>query len=91
MDPTKKALISVTVESMLKIGGIPLLDEINSRLFKKFNSSIEECYDHPEYLKDVLGDVFGTGHHVIIKSIVEKLIAFNYDANILQFVEKVSC
>lgn len=91
MDKTKKDLISVAIEdTLIKTGSIPLLDEVNSRLFKKFNSSIGECYDHPEYLKQVLDDMFGNGHHVIVKSIVKKLTAFNYDNTVLQFIEKVS-
>ena len=91
MIETKKALVTVAIEgTLLKTGGIPLLDEVNSRLYKKFNSSVAECYEHPEYLKEVLQEVFGDAHHEITKTIVKELTAFNYDDKVLQFIEKVN-
>lgn len=76
--------------TLLKAGGTPLLDEVNSRLYKKFNSSISECYEHPEYLKKTLQEIFGDAHHEIAKTIVKELTAFDYDDKILQFIEKVN-
>ncbi len=91
MSETKKSLVTVTIEgTLLKTGGIPLLDEVNSRLYKKFNSSIAECYEHPGYLKEVLQEIFGDAHHEITKTIVKELTAFNYDDKVLQFIEKVN-
>lgn len=76
--------------TLLKTGGTPLLDEVNSRLYKKFNSSISECYEHPEYLKKILQEIFGEAHNEITKTIVKELTAFNYDDKIVQFIEKVN-
>ncbi len=91
MHETKKALVTVAIEgTLLKTGGVPLLDEVNSRLYKKFNSSIAECYERPEYLKEVLQEIFGDVHHEITKTIVKELTAFNYDDKVLQFIEKVN-
>jgi hypothetical protein len=88
---SKKSLVILVIEStLLKTGGIPLLDEVNSRLYKKFNSSISECFEHPEYLKKVLQEIFGIAHREITKSMVEELAAFNHDGKIVQFVEKVN-
>lgn len=87
----KKALVSMVIEStLLKTGGNPLLDNVNSRLYKKFNSSISGCYEHPEYLTFVLQEIFGKAHHEIIKIIVNEMTAFNYDDDIVQFVEKIN-
>jgi hypothetical protein len=88
---TKKTLVLVAIErTLLKTGGNPLLDEVNSRLYKKFNSSISECYEHPEYLKKILQEIFGEAHNEIAKTIVKELTAFNYDDKIMQFIEKVN-
>lgn len=76
--------------TLLKTGGTPLLDEVNSRLYKKFNSSISECYEHPEYLKKILQEIFGEAHNEIAKTIVKELAAFDYDEKIMQFIEKVN-
>lgn len=91
MSQTKKSLVLVAIErTLLKTGGTPLLDEVNSRLYKKFNSSISECYEHPEYLKKILQEIFGEAHHEIAKTIVKELTAFDYDDKIMQFIEKVN-
>lgn len=91
MSQTKKTLVLVAIErTLLKTGGTPLLDEVNSRLYKKFNSSISECYEHPEYLKKILQEIFGEAHNEIAKTIVKELAAFDYDEKIMQFIEKVN-
>jgi hypothetical protein len=91
MSKTKKDLVVVAIEgTLLKTGGIPLLDEVNSRLYKKFNSSVAECYAHPEYIKEILQEIFGDAHHEITKTIVKELTEFNYDEKVMQFIEKVN-
>jgi hypothetical protein len=90
MNPTKKTLVLVAIEStLLKTGGTPLLDEVNSRLYNKFNSSISGCYEHPEYLKKILQEIFGEAHNEIVKTIVKELSTFDYDDKIMQFIERV--
>ena len=76
--------------TLLKTGGTPILDEVNSRLYKKFNSSISECYEHPEYLKKILQEIFGEAHHEMTKTIVKELATFNYDDKVMQFIEKIN-
>ena len=91
MNQMKKALVLMVIErTLLKTGGNPLLDKVNSRLYKKFNSSVSGCYEHPEYLHDVLQEIFGEAHREIIKIIVEEMTVFNYDDDIVQFVEKMN-
>ncbi|MFZ0843210.1 MAG: hypothetical protein WAN80_04955 [Nitrosotalea sp.] len=92
MNLTKESLVSVAIEStLLKKGGIPLLDEVNYELSKKFNSSIIECHKHPGYLKEILQEVFGEDHREITKSIVKELAAFNYDNKVMEFIETINC
>ncbi len=92
MNLTKKSLVSVAIEStLLKKGGIPLLDKVNYGLAKKFNSSVAECHEHPEYLKTILQEIFGEDRSEITKSIVKELTVFNYDDKIMAFIETVSC
>jgi hypothetical protein len=91
MNLTKESLVSVAIEStLLKKGGIPLLDEVNYGLAKKFNSSIVECHKHPEYLKEIFQEIFGEDRSEITKSIVKELTAFNYDNKVMEFIETVS-
>lgn len=88
---SKKSLVTLIIEStLLKTGGIPLLNEVNSRLYKKFNSSISECFEHPEYLKKILQEIFGKAHNDITKLMVKELAEFDYDSNVTQFIERVN-
>lgn len=92
MTNEKRALVSVIIENaLLTRGGLPLLDEVNSRLYMKFNSSIAGCYDRPEYLKEVLKEILGEAHHQLIKSISDNLAEFDYNNLILQFIKKINC
>jgi hypothetical protein len=91
MDQMKKALVSMVIEStLLKTGGNPLLDNVNSRLYKKFNSSVSGCYEHPEYLTLVLQEIFGEAHREMMKIIANEMTAFNYDSDIVEFIEKIN-
>lgn len=91
MSQEKRALISVTIENaLLEKGGLPLLDEVNSRLYMKFNSSIAGCYDRPDYIKEILKEMFGEAHRELMKSISDKLAEFDYNDSILQFIKKIN-
>ena len=92
MSQEKIALISVTIENaLLKRGGFTLLDEVNSRLYMKFNSSISGCCDRPDYLKEILKEMFGEAHHELLKSISDNLAEFDYNGLISQFIKKINC
>jgi hypothetical protein len=91
LSQTKRALVIVAIEStLLKTGGNQLLDEVNSRLYKQFKSSIAESFEHPEYLKKILQEIFGEAHLEISKKIVKELSSFDYDEKVMQFIEKVN-
>jgi hypothetical protein len=89
---SKKSIVVLAIENtLLKTGGSALLDEVNSRLYKKFNSSISDCFEHPVYLKEILKEIFGQAHDEITKSIVDEMKPFDYDDAVMQFVEKINC
>jgi hypothetical protein len=91
-NPTKKDLVSLAIErTLLKKGGISLLDDVNYGLYKKFDSTVAKCHEHPEYLKKILHEIFGVDYEKITNSIVQELISFNYDDKVMRFIETVSC
>ena len=54
-----KALFTIAVEDTLNEMGGPMLDMITWKLFREYKCSIPDCLDHPEYLKNILNQVFG--------------------------------
>ncbi len=75
--------------ALVKLGGVAF-DEVNDRLHKKYNCFITDSYEHPEYLKDVLIEVFRDCSKVITESIKQDLNKTSPDPGIEQFL-KVIC
>lgn len=65
----KRELITVAVEHALLQMGIPELDRVESRLRNDYNCTIEDCLEHPEYLKQVLNELFGYCYEDILDTI----------------------
>lgn len=72
----KKALITISVEQALLEVGKPVLDEVTHALYSNYNCYIPDCLDHPDYLKTVLKDLYGSGYQTIVKSIHKHLDEF---------------
>lgn len=65
----KRDLITVAVEYALLQMGTPELDKVESRLRSDYNCTIGDCLEHPEYLKQILCDLFGYCYQDILGSI----------------------
>ncbi len=64
-----KALTGLAIENALLDIGKPVLEKVANKLFKEYHCHIPDCYEHPEYLNDVLRDVFGNPYSTIVQSI----------------------
>lgn len=72
----KKAFVSfVITEALLRIGQ-SANNEVGDRLYAKYRCYFSDCLEHPEYLKDILQEVFGNGSVAVIKIIREELAKF---------------
>ena len=86
----KRALVSFAIEqTLLDAGGAVMLDQVNALLYKEYNSSIPDCYDHPDYLNKVLKKILGNSHKVIVESIKKQLEEFVYQEDISKFIQKI--
>lgn len=84
----KKALVVYAIEQgLIDAGGIEILEETIDKLKNKYNCRIEDCYDKPQYLIDVLCDKKHLIQLQIINAIKHKLIDFAYQEPIAMFVE----
>ncbi|MEW6043709.1 MAG: response regulator [Thermoproteota archaeon] len=69
----KKALVSFTItETLLEISPTAT-NEAGDRLYTKYGCYFSDCLEHPEYLKDILYEIFGEGSSSVIKIIRSKL------------------
>ena len=84
-----KALASFAIEKSLIDIGKPVLDKVENKLQKEYNSYIPDCYEHPECLDNVLRSVFGNSAGTIVRSIKEQLIENMDDEGICLLIKKI--
>ncbi len=72
-DKFQNALVSFVIYDTLKQISESTVDEVGNRLYAKYSSYFADCLGHPEYLRDILKEVFGDGCRPIMETIKEKL------------------
>ncbi|CAE6497121.1 MAG: hypothetical protein QXE84_04150 [Candidatus Nitrosotenuis sp.] len=82
----KKALVAFTIEKALLEMGEPVFQKVTEILKNDYNCYVPDCYDHPEYLKRVLADLYGNAHTAIISSIKENLREFSHQTPVQKFL-----
>ncbi len=68
-----RAIASLAIKETLEDIGKPVY-EIADRLHKKYQCHIPDCYERPEYLCDVLNDLYGKQSREIMRSIDQELL-----------------
>ena len=81
-----KSVVTASVEKSLLEMGILELDLVTSRLKEDYNCEISDCLDHPEYLKQILRELFGNSHQDILKSIHESLERTSMEQPLVHFL-----
>ena len=86
----KKALVSLAIETTLLEIGKPTYDEVSHKLFKDYKCYLPDCYEHPEYLKTILKDLYGNSSAIIIENIKKQLEEFEAQKGVDTFVLGIS-
>ncbi len=69
----RKGLVTLTIEKALLDIGQPVYDKVVMTLKKEYNCFLPDCYEHPEYLNEILKKLYGNAHNVIVESINQQL------------------
>ena len=72
-DRINKTLITLDVENALLKMGLPELELVTIRLKQDHQCEISDCMKYPEYLREILLDLFGNSYSDILQSIQETL------------------
>ena len=86
----RKALVTLSIEKSLLAIGKPVYDEVVNALKKECGCYLPDCYEHPEYLKKTLQDLFGRSSDTMIESIKNQLEEFSKQNGIKTFIEVIS-
>ena len=90
-DPREyRDLVQVAVEHALLDMGPPELDRVKRKLKENFGITTEDVFDHPEYLKIVLHELFGNAYSDIVytmRSVFDKSINEEPIQKFIQVIE----
>ena len=90
-DKIFKSVVTASVEkALLEIGKFEL-DSVVYRLKEDHNCEISDCLDHPEYLKQILCDLFGNSHEVVLNSIHESFEKTRMEQPLQNFLNVLDC
>ena len=83
----QKALVSLVIETTLLEIGKETYDKVVHDLHKKYHCYLPDCYEHPEYLSEILKDLYGNAHSVVVEKIDKQLEEFLYHKSISDFLK----
>ena len=69
LEKMQKTLVTLAVKNTLLELGMEELDKVLTMLQKDFNATLDDCYENPEYLKQVLEDLYGDSYQDILNSL----------------------
>jgi hypothetical protein len=88
-DAAKLALVSVSVESSLLGHDVQSYEQVTKMLEKKYGCLIYDCYDHPDYLNEILKTLPDDSYYCIVESIKKGLGEFVYIDGISEFLDNL--
>jgi hypothetical protein len=86
-DKVRKGLVSVILKKALLDIGADTYYKVLDVLRKRHQCYLPDCYEHPEYLNDILKDLYGNSYRQIIKSICKELEEFSNQEPIAKFIK----
>lgn len=89
-DFANKVLVSVSIEKTLLDVGKGTYDEVAHELYKRHHSYFQDCYEHPEYLSEILMQLYGNAGKVVVNSIKKQLEEFVEQKGIDNFIIGIS-
>ncbi|MGQ0771724.1 MAG: hypothetical protein ACT4NT_03005 [Nitrososphaerota archaeon] len=85
-DNPYKAMVAISVEVVLMRNGGPQYQLVLARLERDHECKIFDCFEHPEYLKSTLQDVYGKDYQSIVEKIELELGESSAEKEITDFL-----
>lgn len=86
----QKTMVTLTIKNALLELGTHEFDTVLTMLQKDFNCTLEDCYEHPEYLKQVLQDLFGDSYQDILNSLKMNMKEISLQKSTKNFIKELS-
>jgi hypothetical protein len=89
-DTARKALVTLVIEKRLLGIGRSLYDAVLTNLKEEYNCYLPDCYEHPEYLTEILKKLYGNAYRTIGESFNEQLEGISHSRPVARFLEVIS-
>lgn len=89
-DQIKKAIVAINIEKVLLEMGKPVFDTFTKKLYKNYKCYIPDCSEHPEYLNQILKEMYGNSYKTIVNKITNSLTEFSYQKSVAEFIKVIS-
>ena len=86
----KKTMVMLALKNTLLELGIEEYDKVTDLLQSEHNCTLEDCYENPEYLKNVLKKLFGDSYRDILNSLSENMKSILSQQSVKEFLEVLS-
>ncbi|MEJ2260683.1 MAG: response regulator [Nitrosopumilaceae archaeon] len=90
LDEMKRTMVTLAIKNTFLELGLEEFDKIVMMLQKDYNSSLEDCYDNPEYLKQVLQDLLGDSYNDVLNSLKENIKNISSHKSTENFLDALS-
>ena len=85
-DNNLKALVALSIEVVLMRTSGPQYFSVLARLARDYECKIADCFEHPEYLKDVLKNVYDDSYGKILDDLEADLGEITSEKEIKDFL-----
>ena len=86
----KKTMVTLALKNTLLELGIQEYDKVISLLQKDHNCTLEDCFENPEYLRNILKDLFGESYPDILNSLSENMKSIPSQQSVKDFLQALS-
>ena len=82
----KKTMVTLALKNTLLELGVEEFDKVVSLLQKDYRATLEDCYQNPEYLRQILKDLFGDSYTDVLSSLSENMKEISSQQDIQDFL-----
>lgn len=86
----KKTMVTLALKNTLLELGIQEYDKVVSLLQKEHSCTLEDCFENPEYLRNILKDLFGDSYPDILNSLSENMRSITSNESVKDFLLALS-
>ncbi|MBI5378332.1 MAG: hypothetical protein HZA82_06885 [Thaumarchaeota archaeon] len=85
LNDSSKSIVVSAIEEVLNEFGSTTFETVVARLYQKHRCLLTDCYKKPQYLQEVLEELYGRCHIVILESIKKYLEKDLSNASVLEY------